>query len=239
MSGGAELVNRSAPRSAQAKRDRRHQAAVVGLLAMRGAPVAEEARLVGVGVEAEVLEAGDSGPRGALGDIGVEIEHRPPGVDASGEETVRTLVVGFESGDEFRADLVRRLGDAGAERRADPIDPRPERGHRGDRRFDDAAERALPAGVRGADHARLRVGEQDHAAIGAGDAEAEAGRRGDQRVATRPRFARERRRDRQRVGRMDLIGDRQTLGRNLERRRHARAVRDDRAPARRASRRRR
>ena len=105
------------------------------------------------------------------------------------KETVRTLVVGFESSDEFRADLIRRLGDAGAERGADPIDPRPEPRHRGDRRFDDPAKRALPAGVRGADHARSRVGEQDHAAIGAGDAEAEAGRRGDQRVATRPRVA--------------------------------------------------
>ena len=35
--------------------------------------------------------------------------------------------------------------------------------------------------------ARLRVGEQNHAAVGAGDAEAEAGRRGDQAVAARPR----------------------------------------------------
>ena len=78
--------------------------------------------------------------------------------------------------------------------------------------------------MRGADYARLGVDEQDHAAVGAGDAETKAGRRGDQRVATRPRFARERRRDRQRVGRVDLKRDRQTLGRDRQRSGHARAV---------------
>ena len=70
------------------ERDRRHQAAVVGFLAMGGAPVTEEARFVGVGVEAEVVEAGDSGARRARGDVAVEVERRSPGVDALGEETV-------------------------------------------------------------------------------------------------------------------------------------------------------
>ena len=56
---------------------------------------------------------------------------------------------------------------------------------------------------------------------------AEARRRGDQRVATRPRLAREWRRNRQRVGRMDLIGDRPGASGATERRRHARAVGDD------------
>ena len=43
--------------------------------------------------------------------------------------------------------------------------------HRRDRRLGHAAERAVPAGMGGADHARLRVGEQDRRAVGGEDAE--------------------------------------------------------------------
>ena len=38
-------------------------------------------------------------------------------------------------------------------------------------------------------NARLRIGEQDHAAVGAGDAERESGRRGHDAVAARPASA--------------------------------------------------
>ena len=54
--------------------------------------------------------------------------------------------------------------------------------HLRDRRLDHAAERALPAGMGGADHARLAVGEQDRRAVGGEDAEREAGPVGDHRV---------------------------------------------------------
>ena len=101
--------------------------------------------------------------------------------------------------------------------RAEPL-------HRGDGRLDDPGQRALPAGVGGADDARLRVGEQDHAAVGAGDAERQARRRGDDPVAARPRVRRPVLGDRDRVGRMDLIGHREALRRDAERGRHPRAV---------------
>ncbi len=65
-----------------------------------------------------------------------------------------------------------------------------ERRHGGDGRLDDAVARALPAGMGGADHAGLGVREQDHAAIGAGDAERQPRRRGDDAVAARPRLRR-------------------------------------------------
>ena len=58
--------------------------------------------------------------------------------------------------------------------------------HRRKRRLQHAVERALPAGMGGADHPRFRVGEQDHAAVGAGDAERKARRRGDEAIALRP-----------------------------------------------------
>ena len=55
--------------------------------------------------------------------------------------------------------------------------------------------------------ARLGVREQDHAAVGAGDAESQARRRGDERVAARPRVGGQGARDRRDVGRMDLVGN--------------------------------
>src|SRR6185437_2105483 len=50
--------------------DDRHQPAVVQFLPMGGAAVAEEAALIGVGVEDEVLDPADPGARCAFGDIG-------------------------------------------------------------------------------------------------------------------------------------------------------------------------
>src|SRR6478736_2639083 len=65
--------------------DDRDQPPIVWLLAMRGAAIAEEAALVGVGVEAKILEASDPRARRALGDIGVEVEHRMARSAAGGE----------------------------------------------------------------------------------------------------------------------------------------------------------
>ena len=129
--------------------------------------------------------------------------------------------------DEFGADLVGFLRDARAERGAmsaalcaDPL-------HGRDGRLDDAGQRAFPAGMRRADDARLCVGEQDHAAVGAGDAERQARRRGHHCVAARPRVGRPVIGDRDRVGRMDLEGHREALGTNAERGGHPGAVLGD------------
>ena len=212
----------------QAERNRRHEPAVVGLAAMGRPPVAEKARLVRVGVEPQVLEPADAGAGGALGDIGLEVEHRMPRPAAGNEEALRRLSRRIESGDELGADLVGALGDAGTERGGDGVSFGAEPLHRGDRRLDHAAERALPAGMRGPDDPRLRVGEQDHAAIGPGDAERQPGRRGHDPVAARTRVGRPVFGDGDRVRGMDLVGHSQPVRRNAERRRHPGAVLGDR-----------
>src|SRR5271165_4693718 len=96
--------------------DRGHEPTVVRLLAMRRAAVAEEPPLVGVGVETEILEAADPRARRALGDKGVEGEHRVASFPAWGEIARRVLARSSESGDELRTNLVGRLADAGPER---------------------------------------------------------------------------------------------------------------------------
>ena len=58
--------------------------------------------------------------------------------------------------------------------------------------------------MRGANHPRLPVGEKDHTAIGARDAEAKAWNGGDERIATRSLG--KSLRHGQRGGRMDLVG---------------------------------
>src|SRR5271157_2605619 len=94
-------------RSALGERDRRDEPAVVGLLAMGRAAVAEEAVLVGVGVESEILEPADARAGGAFGYIGLEIEHRLARL-AAGDEKAPRLFVGLgESCDEFGADFIR------------------------------------------------------------------------------------------------------------------------------------
>ena len=83
---------------------------------MGRAAVAEEARLVGIGVEPQVLEPADAGAGGALGDIGLEVEHGVARPAARNEEALRRLSGFRESGDELGADFVGRLRDAGTER---------------------------------------------------------------------------------------------------------------------------
>ena len=58
----------------------------------------------------------------------------------------------------------------------------PSADHRRHDAFQHAVERTLPAGMGGADHAGLRVGQQDRAAIGGEHAQEQARPVGDQRV---------------------------------------------------------
>src|SRR5580693_1369683 len=65
--------------------DNRQEAAIVRLLAMGGAAIAEEPALVGVGVEAKILEPSNPRARSAFGDISIEVEHRMACPSAWGE----------------------------------------------------------------------------------------------------------------------------------------------------------
>ena len=64
--------------------------------------------------------------------------------------------------------------------------PRAELLHRGDGRIGDSGERAAPAGMGGADHPGLVIGEQDRRAIGGQDSEQQVRAVGDHRVGVRP-----------------------------------------------------
>ena len=87
--------------------------------------------------------------------------------------------------DEFAADFIGVLADQRADGGDDAGAVGAEFLHRVDGGFQHAGQRALPAGVRCADHARARVGEQDRAAIRGGDADGDALRAGDERVGAR------------------------------------------------------
>ena len=78
---------------------------------------------------------------------------------------------------EVDADLIGGLGDAGADDGDDAARVGAQGLHGRDGGVDHAAQRALPAGVGGADDAGLGIGQQDRRAVGGQDAADHAGRR--------------------------------------------------------------
>ena len=110
-----------------------------------------------------------------------------------------------ETLDEFAADFVGVLADQGADRGDDAAAFGAEFFHRVDGGFQHAGQRAFPAGMRRADHARARIDEQDRAAIGRGDADREAFGARDDGVGARPRCAVPWSGRHHGVGRMDLV----------------------------------
>ena len=149
--------------------------------------MAEEPRLVRQCVGRHVLhraEAERAEPRRA---IAREVELPPVLAPAFGEEA-RVLGVPRQHGiPQVRPDLVARLGDAGADRGDHPRAGGAEPLHRRDRRFQHARSSSSPAGMGGADHAGLRVGEEHRRAIPGDDAERDAGPARHHRVRRRPR----------------------------------------------------
>ena len=62
--------------------------------------------------------------------------------------------------------LIAFLGDAGADRRRDPLDPRAQRQHCRNRPVGHALHRTTPSGMGGADDAGFHIGQQHRRAIG-------------------------------------------------------------------------
>ena len=116
--------------------------------------------------------------------IGLEVELVAP-VPTAREEALILRIDCRETREEPLVHLVRRPCDARADRGGDPIAPRPDLLHRGDRRIGDAGQRPLPPGMRRADYARLRVREQHRRAIRGQDAEQQSRAFGDERVGMR------------------------------------------------------
>src|ERR1700722_10359155 len=138
---------------------------------MGGSAIAEEAALVGVGVEAKILEASDPRALGAFGDISVEVEHRMACPQAGGEVARRVFACAVEGGDELWTNFIGSVADARAKRGDDVAASGPKPLHRLHGRFDDSRQRPFPTRMRRSDDARALVGEQDHAAVGARYAE--------------------------------------------------------------------
>ena len=140
-------------------------------------------------------------------------------------KNTRVLGVGIQEAlDEFAADFVGVLADQRADGGDDAAAVGAEFFHRVDGGFQHAGQRALPAGMRGADHARGGIGKQDRAAIGGGDADGDAFGAGDDGVGARPRVALPWSGRHHDVGRMDLVRAEKALGRNAHLLGHPAAV---------------
>ena len=177
--------------------------AVVRLLAMHRAAVAVKA-LVGIGVDADVVDHEHAGSFEPHPDEAGEVEHRMA-LARRGNEEQPVLRIGLdEAFDEFAADFVGVLADQGADGGDDAAAFGAELFHRVDRGFQNAGQRALPPRMRRADHARAGVDEQDRSAIGRGGADGETFGAGDDGVGARPRRALPRSRRHHDIGRMGL-----------------------------------
>ena len=171
----------------------------------------------------------DAGGRKPRRDVAGEIEHGVAGVRARREEALVRGAVGPEAVDELGTDLVVRLADHRAGRGDDVRRASaPQRFHRGDGRLDHAGERAAPAGMRGADHARARRPRTGSVRSPRSRRRPQARRSRHQRIGARPRVRRPRLLDGHHVRRMDLVeAVRKLLGPHAERVGHQRAVLGD------------
>src|SRR5882724_1305223 len=194
-------------------------AAVVRLLAMHGAAVAVEA-LVGIGIDAEIVDHQDAGVFEPHPDEAGEIEHGVSFARGGKEEHRVVGVLLDEAFDELRADLVARLADQGTDGGHDAASLSAELFHGVDGRLQDPGQRAFPAGMRRADHPRVRIDKQYRSAVGRGDADRKPlGTRHDG-VGLRPRRALPRPGRDHRVRGMDLMHVEKLLERNAHPLRH-------------------
>src|SRR5262249_46839745 len=139
--------------------------AIVGLGAMRGAPIAEKLLGIGVGAQPDILDLADAGALEPRGDIAGEVEHGMAVAPGRPKEAARGRSRGPTPLNKIGADLVISLPDHRTDRRLDLALRRAKPLHCRDRRFDDPGQGAAPAGMGGPDHAGPRFGEEDRSAI--------------------------------------------------------------------------
>src|SRR5882762_4286696 len=197
--------------------------AVVRLGQMHRAAVAEAA-LVGIGIDADVVDHQDPGVFEPHPDKTGEIEHRMALARRGNEERGILRVSLDEPLDEFAAHFVRVLADQGTDGGEDAAAFGAEFFHRLDRGFHDAGQRALPPRMNSADHARVGIDQQYRSAIGRGDADGQTLGAGDDGVGARPRRALPWSGGYHRVRRMDLPYAEEMLRRDAHLLRHPPAV---------------
>src|SRR4051794_41585351 len=168
------------------QRDRVNMTTVIRLVAVYRTPIAVEA-VVGVCVEADIVDHKRAGVSQSHADESGEIEHRVA-VARRWNEEQRVLGIGRdEAFNEFGADFIGVLPDQWADRRDDAGSFGAKFEHRLYGGFDNAGQRAFPPRMRRSDHACVRIGKQDRAAVGGGDADGKTFCPCDQRVAARAR----------------------------------------------------
>src|SRR5215472_12146 len=146
-------------------------------------------RLFREGVVVNNLDRRDPGASDAVRKISPQIKLKVPIAWRSDEMAGRTLIVGEERLRKLRANLVRPLGDAWADRRTDAAARGSQRGHLRNHGLGDSCKGAPPAGMPRADDSGNRLVKQDWRAIGRKHAERDAGNGGDQPVRARGFFA--------------------------------------------------
>src|SRR5687767_14103521 len=108
---------------------------------VRAAAIAEEAIGLGIGVEVEGFDLGDTGGEEAVADITGQVEVRPAG-RAVGEEAAVALRLNEEAGAESVVYFVGGLGNAWADGCRNAVSRGAEPLHCGDRGIRHSAERA-------------------------------------------------------------------------------------------------
>src|SRR6476469_6823784 len=197
--------------------------AVIRLFAVHRAAVAKKT-LVGIGIDADIVDHQDAGVFEPHPDQSRKVEHRMV-LALGGNEKHGAFRIGLEKAfDEFAADFVGVLANQGPDRRDDAAAVGAELFHGLDGGFHDAGQRAFPPRMNRADHARVRIDQQYRSAVGGGDADGETFGARDDGVGARPRRALPRPGRHHGIGRMDLEGAEQALRRNSHLFRHPAAI---------------
>ena len=162
--------------------DRRKLSAVVGFSPMAGASIAEETILFTQGVAVDTFDGSDARDAERRLDESGEIEKKTAWARRRLEVTLVLGIPVDERLPESAIHLVSSWADAGS----DTGDGRrwvcSQADHRGDRGFDDAVERAPPAGVGGGDHAGGGIRQEDGRAVRRQNSEGDPRQVGRQRV---------------------------------------------------------
>src|SRR6185437_5207761 len=115
FAGSAACSTARSPAESALQHDGGKTVAEILLAFQTGAPIAEEARLLGDGVAGGTLDRADAGGDEAALDVAGDVEHemaRPP---RRSEEIAIVGILGEKACREFRPDLVGTLRDAGAD----------------------------------------------------------------------------------------------------------------------------
>src|SRR5262245_48232294 len=150
-------------------------AAIVSFVAVRGAAEAVKALLIAIGAQAQIDDLADALAGNATLEIGRQVEHLVAGPHRRRKKIGIVRGFGNKLGGEIWADFISLLRDRRTDDGCDALASRPIFFHDGNGRITDPGKGALPAGMRSADDAPFRIGEENGRAIGSEDGNGETG----------------------------------------------------------------